>query len=296
MFYKGVFFCLIGSALFTPVFAMGKFADGAFPAIALMTIRYAGGFLTTVIAVICAKIPFHEIRSPRPSQHLLRATFGAMGGICAVHAAATIPVAYATSIGLTQGMVVILLAGVFLKEVIQMRHWVACAISAFGALLIISQTLDLDNLGATNQIGALAAFAGAVFIAIETLYIKVLARHEHAVGVLLYVNGFGALIMMLICAVTFNLGHLLQWAIAPFVIVGPIAIAAQFFNIKAYRLVNASRLAPISYSWIIFATLLGWVAFNEVPTLLALFGGTLIVTGGIIVTRPSNAPNQEANT
>ena len=78
--------------------------------------------------------------------------------------------------------------------------------------------------------------------------------------------------------------------------VGPIAITAQFFNVKAYRLVDASRLAPISYSWIIFATLLGWVAFNEVPTLLALFGATLIVTGGIIVTRPSSAPNQEANT
>lgn len=296
MFYKGICFCLIGSALFTPVFAMGKFADGAFPAIALMTVRYAGGFVTTVMVVISTKIPLHQIRSPRLSQHLLRATFGAMGGICAVHAAATIPVAYATSIGLTQGMIVILLAGLFLKEVIQMRHWVACAISAFGALLIVSQTLDLDSLGASNQIGALAAFAGAVFIAIETLYIKVLARRENAIGVLLYVNGFGTLIMMLICAVTFNLGHLLQSAIAPYLIVGPIAITAQFFNIKAYRLVDASRLAPISFSWIVFATLLGWVAFNEVPTLLALFGATMIVTGGIIVTRPSNALNQEANT
>lgn len=289
MYYKGVCFCLMGTALFTPIFAMGKLADGMFPAIALMTMRYVGGFITILIVALSAGASREDLRSQGPSQHFIRASLGAAGGICAVHAATVIPVAYATSIGLTQGVIVILFAGLFLKELIQIKHCIACGISILGALLIVLQSLDVTDVQASLYIGVITAFAGAIFIAIETLFIKVLARREHAIGVLLYVNGFGACIMIGISAMTLPMAEILRWEILPFLAVGPFAIAAQFFNIKAYRLVDASRLAPVTYSWILFSTALGWAAFGEVPTMLALFGASLIVAGGLIVTWP-NAP------
>lgn len=292
--HKAILFSLIGTALFTPVFASGKIADGAYPAIALMTLRYLSGFITVLAVILVSKVPLAELRSPKPLQHLMRAMLGAGGGITVIHAATVIPVAYATSIGLTEGVILVALAGIFLKETITLKHWLACVISMIGALIVVSQSLDLSHMSQASLTGVLSAFAGAIFIALETLFIKVLARREHALGVLLYVNGFGTLFLITMALLFLDIPDILDWDIVPYLVIGPLAIAAQFFNIKAYRLADASLLAPVNYSWIIFATLLGIFLFNEVPTLFALAGSALIVMGGLIITLsiPRNKPSR----
>ena len=280
--YKGILFSLAGTAMFTPVFAAGKISGGMYPAIALMTLRFVGGFITILCVTILSRTKFSDIKSPQLHLHFIRALLGTGSGISAIHAATIIPVAYATSISLTQGVILIALAGIFLKEKITKNHWVACLISMFGALIIVSQSLDFSNSSNANLVGVLAAFASAAFIAVEVLFIKVLARREHALGVLLYVNGLGMLIMICISLAFLDYKPLMKSEFFAFIVLGPLAILGQFFNIKAYRQADASVLAPVSYSWIIFATILG-LFFNEMPTFAAFLGALLIFTGGLFI-------------
>lgn len=282
---RGVLAALAGTALFTPIFAAGKMADGAYPALALMAMRYAGGFLTVVVILLFNKTPLSSLRSNKPHQHLVRAMLGTGGGVFTIHAASVIPIAYATAIGLIEGLLIIALAGLILKEHITRRHWIAGLVAAGGAYLVVHQSLSGSLDISTSLEGLLSALLGAVFIALEALLIKTLARRESALGVLLHVNAFGMIITTGLCLILLDWINWLTPAYFLFILMGPIAIAGQFFNIKAYRLADAATLAPVHYSWLVFASLLGLAFFNEVPTLVAALGASFILIGGVLAAR-----------
>ena len=67
-------------------------------------------------------------------------------------------------------------------------------------------------------------------------------------------------------------------------------------------------LAPFDYSSMIFAMLIGWVVFGEVPTLTILIGAALVIAGGVLIiwrerqlgldrskSKPANAPSGTPN-
>lgn len=292
----GVLFSLCGTALFTPIYAAGKFADGMIPALAIMTARYVGGFLTVSASVVLTMTPLHALRSPKPYLHVLRAMLGAGGGACTIHAATHMPVADAAAIGLTEGLIVVALAAMILREHVTLRHWLAGSLCALGAYIVLQQTTSGLEFNIRHLEGAIAAFAGAIFIAFEALLIKVLARQEHALGVLLHVNGFASLLLLIPGYWVLQRAGLGVVDLMPFLLLGPLAIAAQACNIMGYRKAEIAVLGPVNYSWILFATALGIVFFNEVPGLFTFLGGTLIVAGGVWLTRLPIQPVADTNT
>lgn len=115
--------------------------------------------------------------------------------------------------------------------------------------------------------------------AAEAVMIKRLSVREKAYGVLLYVSGFAGLIWMIPAG--------LLWEQAPWpdlafmVLLGPLAMAGQLCFILSYRLADASFLAPFTYTWLIFASGLGYFAFDEVPSRQTILGAAIIVGGGL---------------
>ncbi len=296
---KGVFFSIMGTALFAPLFATGKYMDGAIPAMAFMGMRYMGGFLTVCVVIMISGTKSSSLKSPKPSQHLLRACLGIGGGACMIHAATQMPIADATAIGLTKGLIVVALAALILRERVTFRHWLAGCVCACGAYIVISGSLSLDTLGYAATEGIIAALAGALFMSFEVLLLKVLARRENALGVLVYVNGFGALLLIIPTVYLQQYGGFTWSQLLPFLLLGPLAIAGQFCNIIGYRYGDVVVLGPINYTWIIFATAIGVLVFNEIPDVSTLVGATFIVAGGIGLIRLSskpviNAPNLAA--
>ncbi|HAB36447.1 MAG TPA: hypothetical protein DCE52_00295 [Rhodobacteraceae bacterium] len=65
--------------------------------------------------------------------------------------------------------------------------------------------------------------------------------------------------------------------------VGLVGGIAQIFVTSSYRFAGASMLAPFDYSSMIFAALIGYVIFTEVPTLPVALGSILVVLGGILI-------------
>lgn len=282
---KAIFLKLLGIGLFAPFYITGKLTDGAFPALAIVMMRYIGGFLTIGTYVLVRRIPKVDLKSSKPIWHFVRAVLGICAGMFVIHAATLMPVANATAIGLTQGLLVIALAGLLLKETITGRHWLAGVIAMAGAGLVVSQSVEISAAGFGSLEGIAAAFAGALFMAMEFLLIKYLSSREDPVRMLLYVNGFASVISITFVMVWYGYDVLTNAMLLMFLVLGPLAIVAQYFNIKAFTLASASTLAPIMYSWIIFAGLLGFFLFDEVPTMVTFVGSALIVAGGVIVSR-----------
>ena len=67
------------------------------------------------------------------------------------------------------------------------------------------------------------------------------------------------------------------------ILAGLIGGVAQIFLTSAYRFADASVIAPFDYASMLFAILIGFFIFDEVPTLQMLLGASLVISAGIII-------------
>lgn len=277
---------IVGMAAFTPIFAAGKLADGLLPVAVLVWLRFLGGAVTVLCVAAVKGVPLHRRWSPLWKLHLLRAVCGVGGLGCAVYAASHLPLADATAIGLTKGILAIALAGLILREVVTGRHWLVGGLSAFGAYLVVRANETGTEPTGFVIAGIAAAALSAVFMAAETLIIRYLAQREDTVTILSYVNVLAACLLAgpviwIIHSSGITAGDLILFAW-----LGPLAIAGQAFNISAYRRAGAATLAPIHYSSVLLSAVFAFFIWGEVPTPYAIAGAVLILAGGAVLTVP----------
>jgi|GEM_PF-365834 len=278
---------LVGMAAFTPIFAAGKIADGAMPVAVLVWLRFLGGAVTVVSVGVVKRVPLHSRVSPLWKLHLLRSFFGVGGLGCSIYAASALPLADATAIGLTKGIMAIVLAGLILKEVIRGRHWIAGGLCALGALLVVRAADTGGDYSEFVASGIAAALLGALFMACEALIMRYIAPREDTVTILAYVNVFAATLLTG-PALWLIADRGISWeALIAFSWMGPLAIIGQSFNISAYRRAGAATLAPVYYGSVVLSAIFGFVFWGEVPTPAAALGALLIVAGGAVLTLPN---------
>ena len=280
----GILWVLLGTALFSLIFASGKLADGSVSAIQIMFFRYVGGMITVVALAAIVGGGLRAYRSERPGRHVLRALCGSWGGICAIYAAAHMPIADATAIGLVQPMLVVVFAIAILSERVTRVHWLAAAVCAVGAAVVVLGRGGLGGtIGPVYLLAAGAALFGAALIALEVILIKILSTAERSLTVLLYVNILATLLLIVPAWLAWrDIGWM---EIAACLMLGPLAIVGQYCNIRGFRLADAAVLGPIGYSWIVFASLIGLLVFNEVPGAATVIGSAIVVAGGLWLAR-----------
>ncbi|WP_299813498.1 DMT family transporter [uncultured Roseibium sp.] len=279
-----------GMSAFTPIFAAGKLADGALPVVVLVWLRFMGGAVTILSVAAVRRVPVFFRASALWKLHVLRAFCGVGGLGCVIYAASVLPLADATAIGLTKGIIAIVLAGLILKEVISGRHWLSAGLCVLGALLIVRAADTGSHDGELALAGVAAALAGAVFMACEALIIRYIAQREDTVTILAYVNVFAA-ILLSGPVIWLIRSQGLDWTdLLAFAWLGPLAIVGQSLNISAYRRAGAATLAPVYYCSLVLSAAFGFLVWGEVPTSVAVAGAGLIVAGGLVLTLPRPLP------
>ena len=276
-----IIWVVLGTAVFSVVYASGKFAgDGASP-LQIVWLRYIGGFLTLACIVVFTRKGVRTYTSKRPVSHLFRAIFGCYGGAAIIYSSANMPIVDATAISLLYVGFVIPLGVIFLGERIRRTQWAAIVLSNLGAATIMMSRGAFQGFDTSYLWPAFIALAGAMLVAMEGIMIKTLSQKEKALTVLLHVNFFGILLVAIPAVATWRSNELLYNL--QFLLLGPIAITAQYFIIRGYRMADISIVGPIDYTWLVFAALIGYLFFGEVPTIEIVLGSSLIAAGGIVL-------------
>ena len=278
----------LGTLLFTLTYASSKLTGAEVSAFQIMFIRYVSGTLTVLFIIKARKEPLSELRSNTPRFHLYRSFCGSMGGICIVHASAISPIADVTAIGLTDGLLTVVLSIIFLRERLENHQLIGASLCCLGAVIVVYGASDSELLVRFST-GLLLALLGALLVSIESVLIKILTFNEKPLAILLYVNFFS----MLLTAVPgiYHWSALSLEQITFFVLLGPIAIFAQYCWVVAYSLEDVAVVTPINYLWIVFAAILGYLVFDETLGVYTLLGSVLITLGGIILARRSIMKN-----
>ena len=278
---KAIIWVTIGTALFSLIYASGKFADGTATPLQILFLRYIGGLATLLMVVVAKRERLSAYRTPKPLSHFMRAIFGASGGGALICASANMPIVDATALGLLYVVFVIPLGVLVLKERLTSQHLGALAVCCAGAAIVMASRGAFTGFHLAYLFPAGIAVLGAGLLAVEGLMIKMLSHSDRAMTVLLYVNAFGILLMAGPAA--------MQWvplsleSAMSFILLGPIAVTAQYCIVQGYRLASLSIVGPVDYTWLIFAGLIGFMFFGEKPTLGVAAGSAIITIGGIML-------------
>lgn len=199
--------------------------------------------------------------------HLLRAHVGLGGILCMVVALGALPLATANAIFYAAPVMVMIFGVLLFGERLGRSSLIAVVSGLIGVLIILRPT-EMNLAGFT-------ALGLAVALAVSAVLVRKLPREQSVVHSLL-LNYLFALPAALVLALIE--GAPIDWS----------AMAAAFgsalfilgYNmavILAYRHVDANQVTASEYTGIVWAFLLGWLLFAEVPDLWFWIGATLIV-------------------
>ena len=201
--------------------------------------------------------------------------FGTLGFVSAI---ALTPISTASAILQATPLVVTMGAAFFLGETVGWRRWAAIIVGLFGVLLIIRpgmQGFDAKSLLAVMGVIGLAGRDLATRRIPKTISSRVIALNAFIASIL---TGF----ILLKLGVTGS-----SWTTPDttdtFRLVAAvfIGVAAYYAIVAATRIGEMSIIAPFRYSRLVFALIIGVMAFNESPDALTLIGALIIVISGI---------------
>jgi drug/metabolite transporter (DMT)-like permease len=218
-----------------------------------------------------------RLRTHRPVMHISRAVLGMIAMLLLFTAVSLMPLADVTALSFTAPLFATIGAALILRETVGVRRWTATLIGLAGALIIIRPGAD------TFTPAALIALASAAGIAAAQLSVKSLSRTEHPSAIVV-IMGLLMTPMTLVPALfvwTWPSAEALAWM----ALMGLVATIGQVMLVRAMATADASAVMPFDFSRLVFAALLGWLVFGELPDGWTLVGGAVIVTATVYIAR-----------
>lgn len=271
------------TGIFAFIFASGRFVGDLASPLQIMFLRYAGGFLT--IAIVCAVKgeTWSSLQSRSRGRQILRALTGSMGGAAIIYGNTQMPVVDVTAISQLSAVFLVLLGIVILGDRLDRQRTLGIVISIVGAALLLVSRGAFSQFSTGYLVPLSVVILGAASLAVEGLCIKMLASSDRPLVTLAHVNLLG---MLILAIPAFMAWRSTGWINLALLGLGPAAILAQFFNIRANTLASIMLLAPLSYTSLVFAALIGGFFFAEIPSPGVIAGAIIIVLGGLIVSVP----------
>jgi drug/metabolite transporter (DMT)-like permease len=215
-------------------------------------------------------------RTQRTGLVLLRGLFLATATITMLLALRVMPVAETVAIIYITPVLLMLASGPILRERVPAVGWFCAALGFAGVLLIARPGSGLDPWGVALCL--LNAVLGTGY----HLLTRILTRTETTMALLFHTALVGAVLSV---ALTLALGvKVLPTAADSAMILayGTLATLGHLLLTSAYREAPAATLAPVNYLHIAFATVLGWLAFAQVPDATGFAGMALIAAAGLL--------------
>ena len=221
-----------------------------------------------VLAPVFLRHGWGPLRTRRLGLHALRGLLNAGAMISLFIALGLIPLAKFAALVFTAPLFVTVLALVFMGERIRGRRVGALVFGYAGTLLILrpgAGTLDL---------GSLVVLAGAASWALAMIVMKVLARTESSLTATLYYGVFVTPVAFLVALPVWQTPSGGQWLWLA--AIGTLGSLFQFCLSQALKEADATALMPLDFTKLIWAAVIGYLVFAEVPTVWTWTGGMMI--------------------
>jgi S-adenosylmethionine uptake transporter len=267
-------------AVLSAMDAVIKAMAAKYPTFEVTFLRFAFGLVFSGSALALA-------RPGRPSRETVIANAGraALAVVTATtffFALGQLPLAEALVLTFLSPMFVALFGALMLGERPDRRILAALAAGFAGVLVVVSDQFGVSS-GARSIAGVAAALVSAVCYAFGLVLLRARAQRDPMVYIVFFQNLGPALILAPFAYAVWVTPTAVDFG--AFVLIAMLGVGGHFIMTSAFARAEASRLAALEYTALIWAALFGYVVFGEVPTLATLLGAVLIVTGAAVASR-----------
>ena len=269
---QGALWMLLGGAFFSVMSLVIKYLGQELDSFQLGFIRAVFGILVVLPFVL--KKGIGSLRTKVLKLHFGRAVVGISGMLSIFYAVTHMPLADAVALTFTRPLFLILLAVLFLGEIVRWRRWLATFVGFLGVLIMVQANADVS-------LASGVALFGALMVALVSVFLKKLSRTEDPITMMFYFGVFGAMIAFIPAMLVWQTPTWQQLAIlAAGAAVGS---GANYCAIRAFSVAEATAVAPFDYMRLIFSGILGFLIFQEVPTFWMLLGASIIVGSSLYI-------------
>jgi drug/metabolite transporter (DMT)-like permease len=270
--HRAVLFMLVSAAAFAAMSAFVKAAADV-PVVEKVVVRNLISLVIAAAVVWRARQPFLGRRGNRKLL-LLSALLGVAGVICYFYAIDHLILADAAMLTKLSPFFVAVFALAFLGEEPPRAVILAMVIAFVGGVLVIKPRFDLSILPALVGLAS-SVFAGAAYTVVRSL------RSREVPETIVFTFSLVTVVVLApFIAGRFHVPSVREALLLLGIGVG--AAIGQFGLTLAYRYAPAAGVSIYSYTAIVFSALLGLAIWGEVPDVLSLIGGVLILAGGTL--------------
>jgi drug/metabolite transporter (DMT)-like permease len=289
---RGLVLMFLGLALFSVLNGVVKAQAESFPVNQIVFFRNAGGALALIIVLAWLREPL-RIRLRQLPLNLLQMVVMTSGILLTFTAFQLMPLADVMAIGFTQPIVIALASVLFLGERINRYGWAAVVLGLLGVQLVVMPSASGSGLG----LGALAAAAGMVCSAASMMLQRTLTTYQSPLLITVAFMTLSSLTLLPSLLMSWVVPSL--WQLAGLIAMGLASGPLQLLMVSALYHASAATVAPTSYTNMLWAVLIGYFWFGDVPTVSVLAGSAVVIAASALlvrsVKRPANCiQNQQA--
>lgn len=209
-----------------------------------------------------------------------RGVVGALALICVYYAVTRLPLAEATLLQFTHPVFTALLGWIALKEGIARSTVVCILLSLVGLLVMVQPSAIQDSTSHLPLDAVVIALLGAFGSGIAYVLVRRLSPVEDASVIIFYFPLVALPLSIVLLGADFVMPD--THSLLLLLLVGVFTQVGQIGLTNAMRSETAGKASAYSYVQVIFAVLLGWLLFAEIPSLWTWVGGGLIIVGALI--------------
>ena len=271
---RGIALMVLAVGIYSVMDAMVKWLGPSYPVLEIVFFRSLFAFIP-IAYILWRSGSLAALRTANPLGHALRALTGLASLSLFFYAYTRMPLANVIAISFAAPLLVTALSVPLLGERVGWRRWSAILIGFAGVIVMVK-----PDAGMFDRISALA-LAATVFYALVMVFVRKLSRTESSTAIVFYYALTSTVISGLFMPFLWVMPDLEGWLLL--IAVGLIGGVAQIAMTNAFRLADVSIVAPFDYMHIIWAALLGYFIWGEVPGNSIWIGTAIVMASGIYI-------------
>ena len=241
---------------------------------------YVAGFLRFFFGLIIIlpyiiKTKFLVFKTTHIKKHLLRSLLNLPAMLLYFSTLVMLPIEKVTAISFIVPLIVTILAVMFLNEKIYIYRTLALILGFSGMLIILRPgVIDIS-------IGVYMALFSSLLWSIVIIITKKIAKDDSSITILSYQSVFMTMFSFFIVLFYWETPNAITFVYL--VLAGACGTVLHLALNHAYKLVDVSMTQPYSFLSLVFASIIGFYIFNEIPDLFTWIGAFVIFIGVLII-------------
>jgi drug/metabolite transporter (DMT)-like permease len=270
---QGILWMLVAMLLFVGMDTIGKVLAQTYPVFEIVWARFLFQLLF-MAPVILSGLP-NVVVSQSYRLQGLRAIMVVLTNMSMITALRFIPMTEVSAVASASPLIVTALSVVLLGEKVGLRRWLGVVIGFVGVLIVIRPGMGLVHPATAIPLAA------ALFYAINQVTTRRLGAIDNPMTTVFYTALIGFLATSMTIPFVWTMPEPAGWGLMASM--GMCSFLGQYASVRAFQAAPAATVTPFNYTILLWATLSGYIVFDDFPDGWTLLGALVIVGSGLYI-------------